>query len=520
MKKFGNLQVIFSVCIFSIFLFTPSFATVYYVDSSRPHDSGGGTSEGTAWKTIGKVNSVNFSDNDTIKFKRGGKWTDATLTLYKTSAGRSGITIEDYGTGNKPLIDGNYIKPINIAHALVNLTIKNIDISGWNAVKDDRADFYGLKGLTIDGLVFNGHANGSDFAGIGQLPYAAQVSYNVLNINDVDGNITVKNCTISNLLKQKGFAASISAWGKNDIEFLRIAYTKNCNGKTTGVININDNNISNVYSDQMALHGLQCKTNIYNNQAVGFGENFIDAKGSRYFKIYNNLIRGGNIGKDPGVGYFGPNTVVFHLPPDFPCQNLPIGSHEIFRNQISDIYGDGLYITGGNNKVHDNYIYNALIGIRVGGDRTEVYDNTIIITPNVRQDPDNHYNTAAYRSGILLDGSYNSKVLRNTIVVQNKLPSNGITVIGNSSGGVYEENKIHVTNSEDFCFFWDGKGSTPKLINNIYYNPDTNIRMKWGGQNISTNNIYQKDSGALTGAFQYNMSNFSLAAPSNLKVIK
>ena len=230
MKFLKLILFVFSTCLLSLFLITSVGATIYYVDASMPDDSGDGLSEKTAWKSIGKVNSVNFANNDTINFKRGEVWTDATLTLNGTSVGRSGITIQDYGTGNKPLFDGNSIQPICIDHALVNLTIKNIDISGWNYgtvyANRDRAIFRSINGITIDGVDFDGHAGSNTFAGLlierdtCKDPYpSADWVHIVLNIDKNDyGDITIKNCTIVNLLKSTGFAASKTAWCKNDIK--------------------------------------------------------------------------------------------------------------------------------------------------------------------------------------------------------------------------------------------------------------------------------------------------------------
>ena len=71
----------------------------YYVKNGGI-DSKTGLSDADAWGTIGKVNSINFDDNDIISFKRGSTFADEILTLDSTSAGRSGITIQDYGYGS------------------------------------------------------------------------------------------------------------------------------------------------------------------------------------------------------------------------------------------------------------------------------------------------------------------------------------------------------------------------------------------------------------------------------------
>lgn len=75
--------------------------TTYYVSSSGDN-SNNGTSSGSAWASISKVNQEmsGFSSGDQILFQRGGVYSG---NLHLTTAG---ITISDYGTGDKPVLSG------------------------------------------------------------------------------------------------------------------------------------------------------------------------------------------------------------------------------------------------------------------------------------------------------------------------------------------------------------------------------------------------------------------------------
>jgi len=79
-------------------------ATIYYVDNAG-NDNNNGTSTGTAWQTIAKVNSSSFSAGDQILFKKGGSWNER---LNPPSSGSVGnvITFGSYGSGAKPIITG------------------------------------------------------------------------------------------------------------------------------------------------------------------------------------------------------------------------------------------------------------------------------------------------------------------------------------------------------------------------------------------------------------------------------
>ena len=61
--------------IFVFFITSVLAQTNYYVSSSQGNDSNSGTSESSTWKSIAKVNSVNFQPGDNIKFECGNEWT-------------------------------------------------------------------------------------------------------------------------------------------------------------------------------------------------------------------------------------------------------------------------------------------------------------------------------------------------------------------------------------------------------------------------------------------------------------
>jgi len=87
-----------------VLLTLPLSATTYYVDCNGS-DSNAGTSTGSAWQTIAKVNSSSFSSGDFVLFKSGCTWREQ---LIVPSSGRasSPITFGAYGSGTAPIISG------------------------------------------------------------------------------------------------------------------------------------------------------------------------------------------------------------------------------------------------------------------------------------------------------------------------------------------------------------------------------------------------------------------------------
>ena len=101
MKKFIGI-VLF------LFLLSPLFGAIYYVDATTGDNSDTGLTEELAWETWNHVRAQSFSAGDTIKFKRGETWIVGANEYWDfTDSGNSGayITVEDYDEGVKPIFD-------------------------------------------------------------------------------------------------------------------------------------------------------------------------------------------------------------------------------------------------------------------------------------------------------------------------------------------------------------------------------------------------------------------------------
>lgn len=96
------------IILFTILLtaFTSTFATNYYV-SGAGNDAASGTSQGTAWKTISKLNASwgIINPGDSILFRRGDVFI-GTIVVGKSGTSGNPIIIGSYGLGDKPVISG------------------------------------------------------------------------------------------------------------------------------------------------------------------------------------------------------------------------------------------------------------------------------------------------------------------------------------------------------------------------------------------------------------------------------
>lgn len=111
----------------------------YYVDANSGNDSNNGLSPATAWKSLVKVNATTFSANNRILFKANEVWTGR---LFPKGSGMAGspIVIDMYGSGNKPLIDGNGLTGTGVVY-LYNQQfweINNLEITNNASAEGDR----------------------------------------------------------------------------------------------------------------------------------------------------------------------------------------------------------------------------------------------------------------------------------------------------------------------------------------------------------------------------------------------
>ena len=89
----------------SIFLLFNTKAQVYYVSSSQGNDLNNGLSIQSPFKSIEKLNSMQFNPGDSIYFKSGDYW-EGMLWINGSGTSTQPIIIDAYGGNNKPIING------------------------------------------------------------------------------------------------------------------------------------------------------------------------------------------------------------------------------------------------------------------------------------------------------------------------------------------------------------------------------------------------------------------------------
>ena len=89
----------------SILFIADSKAEVYYVSSSQGNDSNNGLSIQSPFKSIEKLNTMQFNAGDTIYFKSGDYW-EGMFWIKGSGSYTNPIVIDVYGGNIRPIIDG------------------------------------------------------------------------------------------------------------------------------------------------------------------------------------------------------------------------------------------------------------------------------------------------------------------------------------------------------------------------------------------------------------------------------
>ena len=136
--------------------------TSYFVDAAGGDDTASGLDESHAWRSLDRVNATTFQPGDRILLRAGDHWTGQ---LWPKGSGADGapITIDSYGSGAKPRLDGagtvaDVVRLFNQEHwAVRNLEVTNtvppVGTPGANLLDLRGIHISGDNGQTLDGFV-------------------------------------------------------------------------------------------------------------------------------------------------------------------------------------------------------------------------------------------------------------------------------------------------------------------------------------------------------------------------------
>lgn len=121
-----------------VFFTVTTKAETYYVDNSAGSDQFSGRSETQAWRSLQKVNSVEFMPGDHILFKRGGTWYGQ-LAPKGTGTKERPLVFSVYGKGALPIIaaEGKFQDAVLLKN-ISNLLLEFLDISNTDTLVEEQ----------------------------------------------------------------------------------------------------------------------------------------------------------------------------------------------------------------------------------------------------------------------------------------------------------------------------------------------------------------------------------------------
>ena len=135
---FNTIRMILCVVLALVLFSSVSWAATYYV-SNTGSDSSSGTSTGSPWKTVSKVNSRSFSPGDNILFERGDQWIEQLTISSSGSSSGGNVTFGAYGSGARPILNGS-----NAVSSFSNYATNT-----WRASSSDPRALWFVRGSSI-----------------------------------------------------------------------------------------------------------------------------------------------------------------------------------------------------------------------------------------------------------------------------------------------------------------------------------------------------------------------------------
>jgi len=472
--KFKNLSLcIVFICTISMLLITPVFSATYYIKNGG-NNGKNGLSDANAWRTIGKVNSVNFADGDIIQFNLGDTFDDANLTLRAvTNAINKTITIQDYGAGDLPWVCGN-TRYISIDTAGLSVVIKNINIDGQENGSQHKIFLKDLKDITLDNIEADGRVGYNTNC----TPDVDCAECRPIWIQDSTGDVEIKNCTI------EYWGGDEDLWGTPATP----AYTEGDRAgisivmKDSGTLSIHDNTIRNIESDCIIMEYVEGTTTIYNNTLWNGGENSVDIKASRNVSVYNNIM-----GRDATWTGVGGSSTGERLGAQGVIQviDMPNGTSNdisIYNNRIgpTDLTNFRLRFEapriGSNISFYNNYCESAFRHYLTKGrtSAVKIFNNVF----------------SGLKDGGQFVFSNDKNVATQTIFYNNTFYSNAPITIPSTSGMIallnskatFKNNIIYINDSNNYLLFVCAD-SNPTIDHNLFYNANGSPAnyIKWKG---------------------------------------
>lgn len=121
-----DATLLLALCLFAA---SSALGATYYLDSAAGDDANDGTSETSAWCTLGRISATTFAPGDTVLLKSGASWNGHLWPKGSGAPGRP-IVIDSYGAGPRPAIhaEGRHFEALHL-HNQEHWEISGLEIT-------------------------------------------------------------------------------------------------------------------------------------------------------------------------------------------------------------------------------------------------------------------------------------------------------------------------------------------------------------------------------------------------------
>lgn len=214
----------------------PASATSYYVNCSA--SSNGTGTEGNPWNTLSSPNAHTFVAGDILYFMRGTTC-DGELQPHGSGSSSAPITVNAYGSGAQPIINGGTSN--TAAFALLNQsywTIENIALEQgvYHGIDIEANSNTAITGITIANVTATGATYVSQVRGD-----SGEITVNA----DGTDSATVSNVSIT--------GANVGNSTVSDGIYVNAGNTQSMTGVKGSSITVQNSNVYNVYGDGLLV---------------------------------------------------------------------------------------------------------------------------------------------------------------------------------------------------------------------------------------------------------------------------
>jgi hypothetical protein len=421
-----------------------SFGTTYYV-SITGSDSNNGTSQGTPWQTIAKVNAHVPQAGDTILFQ-GTHLYNGNLRVTVSASAASPFTIGSYGSGHANIKAGNG-EGIYVYNSS-GVVIQDLDVTGSGAGTN-----------TSNGIEFYADAAGNaklnyiridnvNVTGFGLLGIRIGTWNNLTGYNDV----RVTNST-SHDNRQDGMLVYAQARGANTN-----IYVGNCQ----------------FYNNT----GISGQTNPAGS-GVAFGE--VDGGTIEHCLAYNNGAQNTSGSGPVGIWCYDSN-------------NILIQYNESHNNLAGGGDGDGFDLDGGTTNSYLQYNYSH--DNKGGGLCLFEYYGAVAHSNNIVR-----YNVSVNDGhGVWIGSEDSTKPITNAQIYGNILLTSNHECVyfnnANASGVTFKNNIIATNNNLALVVFPGSSGAS--FSGNDYWPSGAGFKIIWNGKTYTSLSAWGKDAAGVS----------------------